>query len=252
MLSLHLFFTLTHYLTKYRYANETRLKKLVGHYSEFVTHPIHLRTTKTETVEIDDDEDEDETLDTETKEKKGDIEISEDDEIPKDISDESTVKLKPKKTQEVTTVEWEEINNNPAIWTRDKTLEHIQPWLADPRLYLNIALLQDKPVGVAMATLSGRLALCYVLPEWFRRGAGRAHHDRRHPAVRADATGRVADCPACPRPFWPWRSPVQARAAPLIRFAKPPRSVRNQGRSRVIEKGFPTQGSLSLIADRLR
>ena len=61
-----------------------------------------------------------------------------------------------------------------AIWTRDKTLEHIQPWLADPRLYLNIALLQDKPVGVAMATLSGRLALCYVLPEWFRRGAGRA------------------------------------------------------------------------------
>ena len=80
MLSLHLFFTLTHYLTKYRYANETRLKKLVGHYSEFVTHPIHLRTTKTETVEIDDDEDEDETLDTETKEKKGDIEISEDDE----------------------------------------------------------------------------------------------------------------------------------------------------------------------------
>jgi len=100
------------------YANETRLKKLVGHYSEFVTHPIHLRTTKTETVEID--EDEDETLDTETKVKKDDIEISEDDETPKDISDESTVKLKPKKTQEVTTVEWEEINNNPAIWTRDK------------------------------------------------------------------------------------------------------------------------------------
>lgn len=61
-----------------------------------------------------------------------------------------------------------------ATWTRNKTLAHILPWLADPRLYLNLALSQDKPVGMAMATLSGRLALCYVLPEWFRRGAGRA------------------------------------------------------------------------------
>ncbi|MEX3777212.1 GNAT family N-acetyltransferase [Pseudomonas sp. MYb118] len=61
-----------------------------------------------------------------------------------------------------------------ATWTRNKTPAHIQPWLADPRLYLNLALSRDKPVGMAMATLDGRLALCYVLPEWFRRGAGRA------------------------------------------------------------------------------
>ena len=37
-----------------------------------------------------------------------------------------------------------------ATWTHNKTVEHIQPWLTDQRLYLNIALLQDKPVGVAM------------------------------------------------------------------------------------------------------
>ncbi|MBD9441281.1 GNAT family N-acetyltransferase [Pseudomonas sp. PDM04] len=61
-----------------------------------------------------------------------------------------------------------------ATWTRNKSITHIQPWLADPRLYLNLALLKDKPVGAAMATLDGRLALLYVLPEWFRRGAGRA------------------------------------------------------------------------------
>ncbi|VVP42076.1 hypothetical protein PS838_04901 [Pseudomonas fluorescens] len=61
-----------------------------------------------------------------------------------------------------------------ATWTRSKTIEHIQPWLSDPRLYLNIALLQDKPVGVAMASISGRIAFCYVQPEWFRRGAGQA------------------------------------------------------------------------------
>jgi GNAT superfamily N-acetyltransferase len=67
--------------------------------------------------------------------------------------------------------------NNPrtvANWTHNKTIDHVLPWLADQRLYLNIALLQDKPVGVAMAAISGKVAFCYVQPEWFRRGAGRA------------------------------------------------------------------------------
>ena len=59
-------------------------------------------------------------------------------------------------------------------WIRHKSIENIQPWLTEQRLYLNIALLQDKPVGVAMATISGKVAFCYVQPEWFRRGAGRA------------------------------------------------------------------------------
>jgi N-acetylglutamate synthase-like GNAT family acetyltransferase len=67
--------------------------------------------------------------------------------------------------------------NNPltvATWTHNKTIEHIQPWLSDRRLYLNIALLQDKPVGVAMAASNGKVVFCYVQPEWFRRGAGQA------------------------------------------------------------------------------
>ena len=61
-----------------------------------------------------------------------------------------------------------------SAWTHNKTAEHISAWLTDPRLYLNIALLQDKPVGVAMAAISGKVAFCYVQPEWFRRGAGQA------------------------------------------------------------------------------
>lgn len=61
-----------------------------------------------------------------------------------------------------------------ATWTHNKTIEHVQPWLTDERLYLNIALLQDKPIGVAMAAISGKIAFCYVQPEWFRRGAGQA------------------------------------------------------------------------------
>ncbi|MNG28802.1 Acetyltransferase (GNAT) family protein [compost metagenome] len=41
-------------------------------------------------------------------------------------------------------------------------------------MYLSIALLQNKPIGVAMAAISGKVAFCYVQPEWFRRGAGQA------------------------------------------------------------------------------
>ena len=61
-----------------------------------------------------------------------------------------------------------------AAWTHSKTIDHLLPWLNDQRLYLNIALLQDKPIGVAMAACSGKIAFCYVQPEWFRRGAGQA------------------------------------------------------------------------------
>ena len=61
-----------------------------------------------------------------------------------------------------------------ANWIHNKTIEHVRPWLTDQRLYLNIALLQDKPVGVAMASIGGKVAFCYVQPEWFRRGAGQA------------------------------------------------------------------------------
>ena len=59
-----------------------------------------------------------------------------------------------------------------AAWTHSKTIDHLMPWLNDQRLYLNIALLHDKPVGVAMASISGKVAFCYVQPEWFRRGVG--------------------------------------------------------------------------------
>lgn len=61
-----------------------------------------------------------------------------------------------------------------AAWTRNTTNEHIRHWLTDPRLYLNIAQMQNKPVGVAMASTCGKVAFCYVQPEWFRRGAGQA------------------------------------------------------------------------------
>merc|ERR1712037_1074825 len=42
----------------YDYADADRLRKLINHYSEFVSHPIHLRVTSTNEVEIEEDEDE--------------------------------------------------------------------------------------------------------------------------------------------------------------------------------------------------
>ena len=61
-----------------------------------------------------------------------------------------------------------------AAWVRHKSTADVLAWLAQSRLYLNLALLDDKPVGIGMARRDGRIALCYVQPECFRRGVGRA------------------------------------------------------------------------------
>ena len=70
-----------------------------------------------------------------------------------------------------------EHRNDPQLvsrWVGRQSADVISAHLADAHCYLNIALLQDKPVGVGMATASGDIGFCHVQPEWFRRGAGRA------------------------------------------------------------------------------
>eukprot|EP00537_Pseudo-nitzschia_pungens_P012072 CAMPEP_0172395850 /NCGR_PEP_ID=MMETSP1061-20121228/22096_1 /TAXON_ID=37318 /ORGANISM="Pseudo-nitzschia pungens, Strain cf. pungens" /LENGTH=815 /DNA_ID=CAMNT_0013127553 /DNA_START=67 /DNA_END=2514 /DNA_ORIENTATION=+ len=93
------------------YSDEGKLSELAKHYSEFVTHPISLRTRTIMDVEIEDDEAEDAAAD-EAKTEDGDLEV----EVEED--DEATEK--PKKTKQVTTFDWELLNGNPAIWTRSK------------------------------------------------------------------------------------------------------------------------------------
>jgi len=83
------------------YADEKKLSELARHYSEFVSHPISLKTTTTMEVEVEDDEDEENNAE-------DDLEVTEED------------TEKPKKTKKVTTVDWEVLNGNPAIWTRSK------------------------------------------------------------------------------------------------------------------------------------
>lgn len=88
------------------YADSSTLERLATHYSEFVTHPIQLRTTTTEKIEIFDEDDEDE--------------FSEESDEELDVKEDETAEPKEPKFEEVTTHSWKEMNPAPALWTRDK------------------------------------------------------------------------------------------------------------------------------------
>jgi heat shock protein beta len=94
------------------FSDPKRLMDLAKHYSEFVMHPISLRTTSKMQVEIEEDDEEP------VEEKKDDEEKKEDDDL--EVKDDEEEAVKPKKTKEVTTFSWEVLNGNQAIWTRDK------------------------------------------------------------------------------------------------------------------------------------
>jgi len=89
------------------YISQVKLSGLVQHYSEFVTHPIFLRTK--EEVEVpDDDEDDAMTPD-------GDVEdIGDDFEIEDDKDEEEP------QTKKITTYSWNKANADTALWTRSK------------------------------------------------------------------------------------------------------------------------------------
>ena len=104
----HPFFVLQQYLSPYK------LKELIRHYSEFVTHPVSLRQIKT--IQVPKEKDEFEEAEVTEDEKKDDdiddIEVSDDE----DKEEEE----KEPEMEEVTTYEYEQINTDPAIWARDK------------------------------------------------------------------------------------------------------------------------------------
>lgn len=93
------------------YADENKISEMAKRYSEFVTHPISLKTKTVMEVEVEDEEDEDITTDEEVKDE-DDLEVTEDE--PEDVTE------KKKTMKEVTTFDWELLNGNPAIWTRSK------------------------------------------------------------------------------------------------------------------------------------
>jgi len=96
------------------YLNQDKLESLISRYSEFITFPIHLNKFKTETVEVPVDKEEN-------------ISTGEDgdDDEPEPVEfdeeeggEESEGKTK---TETVKKWYWQQINQNSAIWTRDRS-----------------------------------------------------------------------------------------------------------------------------------
>jgi len=88
------------------YLNDEKLKQLVHHYSEFITHPIFLLTTVKTQVP-----DENEIID---------LEKSEDSEKDEFDSEDSTETSKTPKMKDVVSQSWNKVNAEGAIWTRPK------------------------------------------------------------------------------------------------------------------------------------
>ncbi len=91
----------------YEFAEEEKIKSLVRKYSEFINFPIYLRTKKevTKEVLVEDVEE------VEEVEKTDDVEVTE----------EKKEEKKPKtKTIKETVWEWQHVNDNKAIWLRNK------------------------------------------------------------------------------------------------------------------------------------
>lgn len=61
-----------------------------------------------------------------------------------------------------------------ASWLGNKTAHTIRTWLAAPVNHMLVAERDGHLVGVALLTQSGKLSLCYVLPEAQHSGVGKA------------------------------------------------------------------------------
>merc|ERR1719242_2982445 len=95
------------------FVEEKKLKEIVKKHSQFVAFPITLFTVKEEEKEIDDDEDDSDDDDDEDVDPE-----KEKDEASVEVSDKKKEK-KEKKTETVKKEEWELLNKQKPIWTRN-------------------------------------------------------------------------------------------------------------------------------------
>lgn len=108
------------------YLNEDELKRIIIKYSEFINFPIHLRTSKMEMVEVDkpeetkdQDDEQDKQKEEEDKTKKDEDEAEVEDVEKEEEKSEEKRQRKTKKKVEKKIFEWQHINTQPPIWTRD-------------------------------------------------------------------------------------------------------------------------------------
>lgn len=96
------------------YLDADKLEGLIKKYSEFITFPIYLYKSHTETVEVPvEEEEEEDVFEGEDLEEEGSAEEKEEEEAESE---------KPKtRTEEKTVWDWELMNPQKAIWSRDKS-----------------------------------------------------------------------------------------------------------------------------------
>merc|ERR1711937_973885 len=100
------------------FLEQSKLEDLIKRYSEFITFPIYLHKSKTEEEEEEEEEEED---DSEAA-TDGEEEEEEEDGEGEEEGDEEEEEEEPKtKTETKTVWFWQHINDQPAIWTRDKS-----------------------------------------------------------------------------------------------------------------------------------
>merc|ERR1712154_281302 len=100
------------------FGEEKKIKEIVKKHSQFVSFPITLFTNKEEEKEIDDDSDDDD--DDDDDEEDADKEKGDDNEATVEVSKEKKDKKeKEKKTETVKKEEWELLNKQKPIWTRN-------------------------------------------------------------------------------------------------------------------------------------
>jgi heat shock protein beta len=109
------------------FLEQERLKGLVERYSEFITFPIFLHTSKTETIEVpveeegEEEEEEEEATD-EKKAEGDDAKKAEDDELEAEDEEEEEADEKGKtKSEQRTTWSWVRVNEQTPIWTKEKS-----------------------------------------------------------------------------------------------------------------------------------
>lgn len=85
------------------YLEEKKIKEIVKKHSEFIQYPIYLYVTKETEKEVEEDEEEDK---------------SEDKAKVEEVDEEKEKEKKKKKVKEVTQ-EWEQLNKNKPLWTRN-------------------------------------------------------------------------------------------------------------------------------------
>jgi GNAT superfamily N-acetyltransferase len=59
-------------------------------------------------------------------------------------------------------------------WLSNKTEAQLKRWIKCQSLFLNVVTLDGQIAGVGIVTTAGEISLCYVSPDFLRRGVGAA------------------------------------------------------------------------------